>query len=196
MRSVFLGAVGLLALAGTALAQSQAPTRSPSPYYLQLNAGPSRLSADCAGTTRCDRKGVGLKLAAGRRMGEGAALELSYIRFGSFTAGGVVNGVPVTAKLRGEAIGLSGVYALPLGQNAELAVRLGPAYARTTVTGSALGVSVRERDNKVRLLAGLGIGYQLTPTMNVGLDFDVTRLPFDGESSTVRLFSVYGRMDF
>lgn len=194
MRKLFIGAVGLLVLNGVGLAQAQTSTRSP--YYLQLNAGPTRVSADCTGTTSCDRKSFGLKIAAGRRFSEVGGLELSYIRFGTATASGVVNGVAATAKLRGETIGLSGVVALPLGQNAELAFRLGPAFNRSTVTGSALGVTVRERQNKVRVLAGLGIGYQLTPTLNVGADFDYTRFPVDGEPANVRMLSVYGRMDF
>lgn len=178
-------ATSLLAFVGGAQAQN----------YAQANLGLSRLSTDCTGVT-CDKKGTGLKLAVGHRYADNVGYKLSYIRFGNFTASGQVNGVAATAKVRGESLGLSGVWFLPLGMNAEAEFRLGGAFNRASTTGQALGVSVRDRETKLRVLFGMGVGYRLTPATTVGVDFDVARFLIGGEGATMRLLSVYGRTEF
>ena len=126
----------LATLIGAASAQAQAQANEP--IYMTTAAGASHLNLDCTGATSCDASDVGAKLVGGYQFGNGLSFELGYIAFGKFRATDGALGLTVkpTAFL------LGGAYALPLGTDWGLNLRLGAAQVKTkisAVSGSLSG---------------------------------------------------------
>jgi OmpA-OmpF porin, OOP family len=175
-------AVALAALTPAAHAQTGG--------YLSLGGGMSRWNVDCAGTTTCDKSDSAVRLAGGWRFGGGFAVEGLYLGLGKARAS-VGTGVGlVNAELKGTAAGGGVALFLPLGANAELSTRLGVASVTAKTAGSlAGGPRVNTGDErKTKLYAGLGLGWSFSPTVQLQLHWDSTRVEaFDDEGQVSAL---------
>jgi OmpA-OmpF porin, OOP family len=179
-------AAALAALSFTAQAQGTAGG------YVSLGGGLSSWDVDCEGTIRCDKSGSALRLAGGYRFGNGLAVEALYLNLGKTSAD--VNsfiGV-VKSEIKGSAAGAGLAVFLPLGPNAELAARLGVASVSGKATGSATGFATTTvaDERKAKLYAGLGLAWRFTPTVQMELNWDTTKVELFDEDAQVNTVTV------
>lgn len=183
-------------LAGAA--QAAEPTPTPTPFYVTVAAGPTHLSADCAGTTTCDSSGSGGKLVFGYSFGNGFSLEGSYINFGKAHAGiPKINGTPAGAvTLKPSALVFGGAYALPLGSNWGVAVRLGVAQVKTRTKFSFGEQGGHSGESETKPVAGLAVSYALNSSVKFELGVDASEAQMSGQKGSVRLVSLGATFSF
>jgi OOP family OmpA-OmpF porin len=177
-------AIALAALIGAASAQAQ--------VYGTIAGGTTHLGMDCAGTTSCDTSGTGVKLVGGYEFGNGFSVEACYIGFGKFRAAD--NTASVTMKPT--AITLGGAFAMPLGSDWGMNVRLGIAQVKTKASATVGSVSGSESESKAKVYAGLGVTYAISKAVKFELGVDSTQSEIAGEKGTVRLISLGATFSF
>lgn len=163
-------AAGLLATAGLAQAQP----------YAGVSAGQSQFRIDCAGTTSCDDSGVGYKAFVGYGVNENVAVEAAWYRQGKarFTATDATLG-DLSADVRGEAIGVYGLFIAPYGKQFSLFGKLGLVSTRTELeTSSTVAGSASRRERHANIGWGIGGQYHLTDTLGLRFEYERTRVEF------------------
>lgn len=187
MKKLFLLAAAAVALfANTAMAQG----------YLIGGAGVSNISLSCNDGVACDKSDVGLKLIGGYQFTNGFAIEVGMMSFGTATAKGSINGVPVTAELKGTNVGAGVAYFAEFSPAWQGVARLGIGSNKSKLTGYAGGQSGSESQSSSEPYYGFGVAYKLNPVFSVGLDMDFTKFNYDGGSANTRMATVVGRMKF
>lgn len=186
----------LAALFAATAAQAAEP--APSPFYVTAAAGSTRLSADCSGTTSCDNSGTGGKLVFGYSFGNGFSLEGSYINFGKAHAGiASIAGTPAgTVTLKPSALVFGGAYALPLGSDWGMTVRLGVAQVKTRTNFSFGAQSGDAAESETRPVAGLAVSYALNSSVKLELGVDASQAQMSGQKGSVRLVSLGATFSF
>lgn len=171
-------AIILAALIGAASAQAQ--------VYGTVAAGASHLNVDCTGTTACDASGSGAKIVGGYAFGNGFSLEAGYVSFGKFRA------ADATASLEAKpsAFTLGGAFALPLGNDWGLNLRLGVAQVKTKVSAVVGTLSGSDSESKAKLYAGLGVTYAISQAVKLELGVDTTQAEYAGEKGNLRLVTL------
>ena len=187
-------AIVLAALIGAASAQAQSPAQAQtqSGVYGTVAGGATHLNADCAGPSACDNTATGMKLVGGYSFGNGFSLEAGYLSFGKFRATVGTAGLSVKPT----ALMLGGAFALPLGTDWGMNIRLGIAQVKTkadVVVGSASGST---SDSKAKPYAGLGLTYAVSTTVKLELGVDSTQSEFSGQKGAVRLISLGATFGF
>lgn len=181
-----LTAAAVSLIANTAMAQG----------YLVGGAGVSNISLNCNTGAACDKSDVGLKLIGGYQFTNGFAIEVGAMSFGTGTAKGAVNGIPVTAELKGTSVGVGVAYFADFSPTWQGVARLGVGTNKTELTGSAGGQFGSESKSSSEPYYGFGVAYRLNPVFSVGLDMDFTKFKFDGGGADTRMATVVGRMKF
>ena len=159
-------------LAAAGLAQAQP--------YAGVSAGQSQLRIDCAGTTSCDDTGIGYKGFAGCAVNDNVAIEAAWYRQGKarFTATDAVLGDAHT-EVRGDAIGLYGLFIAPYGHQVRLFGKLGIVGTRTRLdTHSSLAGNRSREERHANIGWGIGGEYDLTALLGVRLEYERTRMEF------------------
>jgi OmpA-OmpF porin, OOP family len=183
-------AIVLAALIGAASAQAQA--QSEAPVYMTNAVGATHLNLDCAGATSCDTRDVGVKLVGGYRFGNGLSLELGYVSFGEFRAADATLGLSVKPT----ALLLGGAYALPLGTDWGLNLRLGAAHVKTKIRAVSGTLSGADSARKVKVYAGVGLNYAISKTIKIELGADSTEAEYAGEKGSIRMISLGATFSF
>lgn len=168
-----------------ALIASAAHADQPAQAYVGIAGGASHISVDCTGATSCDKSDTGGKFTAGYSFGNGFGLEGSFISFGKAKG----SDGTTAATLKPTAFLLGGVYALPLGSDWGMNVRLGLAQVKTKVDARQGTLAGSASETKTKAYAGLGVTYAVSPSVKLELAVDSTQGQFAGEKGTVRLFS-------
>ncbi|RZL31230.1 MAG: hypothetical protein EOP35_22485, partial [Rubrivivax sp.] len=180
-------AILLAALFGAATAQAQ--VQASEPVYITVAGGTSHLNLDCAGATTCDSGDTGLKLVGGYQFGNGFSLELGYFSYGKFRAADGTLGLTVKPT----AFTLGRAYALPLGADWGVNLRLGVAHVKTKVSAVSGTLTGNANESKAKVYAGAGITYAISKTVKLELGADSTEAEFAGEKGTIRQFSLGAR---
>jgi len=192
-------AIVLAAMFGATAAQAAPPAgAAQGPFYITAAAGPAHLSVDCSGTTSCDTSGTGGKLVFGYSFGNGFSLEGSYINFGKTHAGiAAIAGTPAgTITLKPSALVFGGAYALPLGSDWGMAVRLGVAQVKTR-TKFSFGTQIGDAaESETRPVAGLAVSYALNSSVKLELGVDASEAQMSGQKGSVRLVSLGATFSF
>lgn len=185
--SAALVAAPLLAFTGHASAQT----------YVTLGIGSGHLNVDCEGLS-CDKQGTAGKIVGGYTFNNGFAVEAGYFQLGRAKASERVSGIAVglDAKSTGFALGLA--YQGEIAKNWTSALRAGFGSNKVRLTASAPGtpVTVSDSETSTQPYFGFGVGYAVSPTVSVGLDFDGTRIKYDGETANVRVLTAALQMRF
>lgn len=156
-------AAGAMALSATALAQDGRP-------YLGLALGQSQADIDCTGTTSCDDSDTAWKVFGGFQFNRHFALEAGYANLGEVTAAVPAGGgIPAAdVAIEATAFELVGVGVLPLAERFSVYGKLGVYMADTEVRVSFAGLgSVTRSDDNTGLTFGLGLRYDVTPSLGV-----------------------------
>lgn len=171
-------AIILAALIGAASAQAQ--------VYGTVAGGASHINLDCTGAATCDTSATGLKLVGGYDFGNGLSLEAGYMSFGKFKAAD--SGVALT--LKPTAFTLGGAYAMPLGTDWGMNVRLGVAQVKTKADATLGAASGSDSESKAKVYAGVGVTYAISKTVKLELGIDSTQAEIADEKGTLRLISL------
>lgn len=174
-------------LAATAAHADQQPHA-----YVNVAAGMSHLSIDCTGSTSCDKRDTGGKLVAGYQFGGGLGLEAGYMSFGK---GGGADATS-SATLKPTAITLGGIFALPLGNEWGMNIRLGAARVKTKAEGRIGSVRATASETKTKAYAGVGVTYAISQAVKLELAVDSTQGQFAGEKGTLQLLTIGARFAF
>ena len=144
-------------------------------FSIGAGAGVDRGRVDCVASFPCDRSSTHAKLFAGYRLTDTIDLQLVYFDGGSFKGGGTTPlGTEFGGKFKVDGLGFTAGYRWGFAPAWSLAGRAGLASVRTRfdyanpVWGSASQTNVHP-------LLGVGIAYAITPTLRLGLDYDLTR---------------------
>jgi len=171
-------AIVLAALIGAASAQAQ--------VYGTVAGGATHINLDCTGASTCDTSATGVKLVGGYDFGNGFSLEGGYISFGKFKAAD--SGAALT--LKPTAFTLGGAFAMPLGSDWGMNVRLGIAQVKTKADATVGSLSGSDSESKAKVYAGVGVTYAISKAVKFELGVDSTQAEFAGEKGTLRLISL------
>jgi OOP family OmpA-OmpF porin len=94
------------------------------------------------------------------------------------------------------AITLGGAFAMPLGSDWGMNVRLGIAQVKTKASATVGSVSGSESESKAKVYAGLGVTYAISKAVKFELGVDSTQSEIAGEKGTVRLISLGATFSF
>lgn len=175
-----------------AAATTQVHAQATESFYLTAAGSSTKLNVDCAGTSACDASDTGLKLVGGYQLGGGLSVELAYLSYGKF--GATVSNINTT--LKPTAIMLAGAYALPLGTDWGLNVRLGLAQVKTQVNAVSGSLSGSRSESKAKVYAGVGLTYAISQTVKIELAADSTEAEIVDQKGAVRLFSLSASFAF
>jgi OOP family OmpA-OmpF porin len=183
-----------------AVTLAQAVSSSPAfaqGLYAEIGAGRSHARADCAGTSQCDRNGAFVRGILGYEFTPNWALEVTLADLGRIQATATVPGVgsvQASARMRSFGIGAAGTW--PLSEAFSMTGRLGIASNKTSVGGSAVGVSVSDSERKTVPYAGIALNCALSKTTSVGLSVDRTEAGYAGEKLAVLALGLGARFRF
>lgn len=156
--------------------------------YVGANLGGANWSNDCGNNIfNCDDNAVGFKIYTGGLISRMVGLELGYVNFGRPEIGG--------GKWKAHGINASIVANLPI-EPISLFARFGTTYGWTSTEARA-GSGLRAGDDDGFGLAyGLGVGYDITPRMQVTAEWDRNTFRFVNGSEDLDLYSVGLRYKF
>ncbi|MDR7335947.1 outer membrane beta-barrel protein [Roseateles asaccharophilus] len=175
--------IAIAALLAAAAAHAQT---TPAQVYVTVAGGSTHMAVDCTGATTCDKTTTGGKALVGYSFGNGFSLEGGYASFGKAVAADRTS----SATIKPTALLLGGAFALPLGNEWGMNVRLGLAQVKTKAS-AAIGTqrgSVSESEAKA--YAGIGLTYAVAQNVKLELAADSTQGEIAGEKGTIRLISL------
>lgn len=181
--------LALAGLAGTGTAASQE-------FSVGLGAGADRGRVDCVASFACDRSGGNSKLTGGYRFAEAVDVQAVYFDAGKFKGGDTTPlGTEFGGTFKVSGFGVSAGYRWDLAPGGSLTARAGAASVRTrfiyenTVWGSASKTTLQP-------LAGLGIAYAVSPSLRVGVDYDVTRFKVHTTRGPLQMLGLAAQYSF
>ena len=165
-------------------------------FSIGLGAGIDHGKADCVESFACDRTSTFARLTGGYRLADAVELQAMLFGAGSFKGG---NTTPLGTDFGGRhtvlGLGLTAGYRLDLAPGWSATARAGAAIVRTRFEyeNDAWGSA---RKTRLEPLAGLGIGYAVTPSVTVGLDYDVTRFKVHTQQGVLQMLGLAVRTSF
>jgi OmpA-OmpF porin, OOP family len=164
----------LALLAGSAAASAQG--------YGSISIGASRLDADCAGATTCDKTGTAFKILGGYKFAPNLAWELGYFDFGKAKAADA----GIAGEIKTNAFGGGVAFHQDLSNDWNFVGRLGLAQVKTKISGTAGSISASDSDNSVQPTLGLSVGYKLNKTTSIDGAWDFTRSKYDKNGASFK----------
>ena len=151
---------------------------------------------DCVASFPCDRGSTSRKLFVDWRPNE--AFDLQAVGFGAgrFKGGDTTpGGTAFGGSFEVEGLGLTGGYRWAIAPAWSLVGRAGLAsvHTRFAYADSSLGDAGK---TTVQPLLGLGLAWQLTPAVGVGLDYDVTRFKAHSTHGALHMLGVAAQYSF
>ncbi len=181
--------LGVMAGTGAAAAGAQS-------FSIGVAAGPDQGRVDCVASFPCDRSSSHWKLSGAWRFVDDWEAQLSYFGGGRFRGG---DPIPSEGDFGGtfrvEGIGLTAGYRWNFAPGWSAVGRLGAASTRTRFEyANALAGDVSK--TTLQPLAGIGIGYALTPSVRIGVDYDVTRFKVYRTQGSLRMLGLAAQFSF
>lgn len=163
---------------------------------LGLTAGGDRGHVTCVDTFACERGSGFVKASAGWRFDNGVDVQLHVIDAGRFKGGDTTKlGTDFGGTFKVSAIGVTAGWRWSFAPQWELGLRGGVATvrARFDYENSAWGSRSK---TTIQPLAGIGIGYAITPQWRVGVDYDATRIKANNEHGPLQMLGASVRYAF
>ena len=143
-------------------------------FSIGASVGADRGRVDCVASFPCDRSGTHWKLSAGYRLNETVDVQAVYFDAGRFKGGDTTPlGTEFGGKFKVNGFGLTGGYRWALAPSWSLVARVGFAAVGTRFDYARADLD-SARKTTLQPLAGLGLAYAITPSVRLGLDYDVT----------------------
>ena len=179
----------LAAVAATGAANAQG-------FSVGVGGGIDRGRVDCVASFPCDRSSSHLKLTGAWRFADAWDAQLAYFSAGRFQGGDPIpGGGEFGGTFRVDGIGLSAGYRWDLAPGWSAVARFGAASMRTRFQyANALLPDVSK--STLQPLAGIGIGYAITPSVRLGIDYDVSRFKVHTRNGSLRMLGVAAQFSF
>ena len=182
----------VLGLAGLATA-SAADAQS---FSVGVGGGVDRGHVDCVSSFPCDRSSSHFKLTGAYRFADAWDAQLVFLGAGRFQGGDPIpGGGEFGGTFRVDGVGLTAGYRFDIAKDWSAVARLGASSMRTRFQyANALLPDVSK--STVQPLAGIGVGYQVTPSVRVGIDYDVTRFKVYTRNGSLRMLGAAVQFSF
>jgi len=161
-----------------------------------LAAGIDNGKVDCVASAPCDHSSNFFKANLRYRLGDAADAQLTLFNAGRFKGGDTTPlGTEFGGTFKVSGVAASAGYRWDLAPQWSLRAHAGLASVRTRfdyinpVWGSASQTTVQP-------LVGLGLGYALSPTVQLGVDADLTRFKVHTRRGPLRLVGVAAQFSF
>jgi hypothetical protein len=181
--------LALVALLGSSTAIAQ-------DFSVGLAIGADRGHTDCVASFPCDHSSTQWKLTGAYRVAEAIDVQASYFGAGHFQGGDTTPlGTEFGGTFKVDGFGLSGGYRWSFGPRWTGVARAGAALVHTRfdyANGLASGVG----KTTLQPLAGLGIAYAITPSLQVGIDYDVTRFKVHTTRGSLKMLGAAAQFAF
>ncbi len=161
-----------------------------------IGGGIDRGHVDCVSSFPCDRSGSAFKVTGAYSFAPAWDAQLVYLRAGRFQGGDPIpGGGEFGGTFRVDGVGLSAGYHWDFAPGWSAVARLGATSMRTRFQyANALLPDVSK--TTVQPLAGVGIGYAITPSVRLGIDYDVTRFKVYTRNGSLRMLGVAAQFSF
>ncbi len=177
---------GLL-LAGAAVAAD---------FSIGVGAGLDHGKVDCVASFACERSSAFGKLTVGYRAADAVELEAIFLGSGKFKGGDTTpRGTEFGGSFEVRGVGVTAGYRFDVAPGWSVTARAGAAAVRTRFDyeNSAYGSASK---SLLEPLGGIGVGYALTPSLNIGVDYDVTRFKVHTQHGVLQMLGVAVRYSF
>lgn len=165
-------------------------------FSVGLGAGVDRGRVDCVDSFACDRSSSFARLTGGYRVADAVELQAMLFTSGRFKGGDTTPlGTEFGGSFKVRGFGFSAGYRFDLAPGWSVTARAGAGLVRTTFDheNDAYGSASKTRLEPV---AGVGIGYRLTPQWTLGLDYDVARFKVHTENGHLHMLGLATRYSF
>lgn len=183
-------------LAFALAAAAAASAASAQGFTVGIGAGTDRGHVDCVPSFPCDRSSTDWKLTGAWRFAEVYDVQLAYFGAGRFQGGDVTPaGTEFGGTFKISGIGLTAGYRWDFAPSWSLVARAGAANVHTRFEyANALAGDVTK--TTLQPLAGIGVGYAITPSVRVGLDYDITRFKAYTRNGSLRMLGLAAQFSF
>jgi len=151
---------------------------------------------DCVASFPCDRSSGGGKIFAAYRISPALDVQAVWLDAGHFKGGDTTPlGTEFGGSFKVSGIGLTGGYRWELAPSWSLVGRAGIAAMRTRFdyANPAFGSASK---TTAQPLLGLGLGYAITPSVRLSLDYDVTRFKVHTTRGPLHMLGVAAQYSF
>ena len=172
------------------------PALAAGDFSLGLGGGVSRGRDDCVASFACDRSSSFGKLFAAYRLNDTIDVQAVYFDAGRFRGGDTSPlGTEFGGTFRVSGFGLTAGGTWNIAPAWSVAARAGMAAVRTrfdyqnTIWGSV-------SQSTAQPMLGLGLAYAITPSLRIGVDYDVTRFKVYRTRGPLQMLGVAAQFSF
>ena len=165
-------------------------------FSVGVGAGADRGRVDCVASFPCDRGSTHWKLTGGYQLSEAVDVQAVWFDAGRFKGGDTKPlGTEFGGTFRVSGFGLTGGYRWEFAPSWSLVGRVGLSAMRTRFdyANAAFGSASK---TTAQPLLGLGLGYAITPTVRLSLDYDVTRFKVHTTRGSLQMLGVSAQYSF
>ena len=165
-------------------------------FSVGIGAYVDRGRVDCVASFPCDRSSAGGKLFAGYRVSPEVEVQAVWFDAGRFKGGDTTPlGTAFGGSFKVSGFGLTGGYRWELAPSWSLVGRAGLASVRTRFdyANSAFGSASK---TTAQPLWGLSLGYAITPSARLSVDYDATRFKVHTTHGSLQMLGVAVQYSF
>lgn len=165
-------------------------------FGVGIGLGPARGQVDCIDAYPCDRSGTAWKFTGTWFANDMLDLQIAGFGSGRYRGGDRTDlGTEFGGDFKVRGFGLTVGYRWDFAPRWSLSARVGGASVRTSFDYASPFSGSRSKTIAAPL-AGIGLGYAVSPSLRVGVDYDETRFKANSERGVLRMVGVAAQFAF